>query len=171
MKSLFLLSYLSLSLFAFSENITTFSADFKQEITDDNKNVITYSGHVWANKNNQALWEYLKPITKKVFINKSDVKVVEDDLEQVIIKKFNKDIDFFALMKKAKAVNKNSYEAEYFDTSYMIYLENDHIARISYEDSFANQVQIIFSKQKQNDPIDESIFSYEIPIDYDVLRE
>jgi len=171
MKLIALLLSTTLSLLAFSENINSFSADFEQKITDEKKSVLSYQGHVWANRKNQALWEYITPITKKVYIQEGRVQIVEDDLEQVIIKKFNQDIDFFELMHHAKKVSKDTYSAHYLDSVYTIKLQNSMIKSISYEDSFANQVTIVFTKQKQNEGLKEEIFNYTIPDYYDVLRE
>ena len=171
MKTLFLILGLTSLLSAFSQNLKTFSADFEQRITDENKQVISYKGHVWADKANQALWLYNSPISKKVYIQGGDVKIVEEDLEQVIIKRLSKDIDFFALLKEAKKVDSETYKAIYLDNTYTVSVEGDKIERISYVDTFANKVEILFTAQKRNLKIDNKVFSYTIPDDFDVLRE
>ena len=171
MKYLLLFLGLTALANAFSLNLKTFSADFEQRITDENREVISYKGHVWADKNNQALWVYSSPISKKVYIQGGDVKIVEEELEQVIIKKLNKDIDFLALLKEAKKVTKDQYRAVYLDNTYTIYTNNVSVKRISYIDNFANKVEIIFTAQKQNETIENSIFEYTVPEDFDILRE
>lgn len=171
MKTILLFLNLPLLLFGFSDNIKTFSADFEQRITDENKQVISYEGHVWAERDNKALWEYRTPISKKVYIENRDVKIVEEDLEQVIIKKLGQDIDFFKLLKQAKQITPNTYKADYGDNTYEISLKQGKISGIRYIDVFANSVEILFSKQVRNQAIDKKIFHYDIPEDFDILRE
>jgi outer membrane lipoprotein carrier protein len=172
MKYLLLLS-LSLSfLEANIKELNSFQANFIQSITDDKKKVLNYKGDVVATKPQNARWNYTSPISKQVYINAHVVTIVEPELEQVIIKNINSNFDFFHLVKNAKQISKNSYEAFYKETKFLIQTDsNDIISSISYKDEFENDVVIHFTNQEINKPIESKIFVPTIPIDYDVIRD
>lgn len=159
------------ALFASIDNITSFQADFVQKITDDKQKTLSYKGHIKALKPQYALWQYVKPVKKEIYINELKVAIVEDELEQVIIKKLSSNIDMFRLLKTAKKISKNRYITKYNDTDFYINMQNGMIKSISYKDEFDNNVEIVFSNQKQNQKIDKTVFILNIPQDYDILRD
>ncbi len=170
MKLYLLIALLSTALFGLSNDIKTFSADFKQTVTDDKNQKLEYNGHVWSQRPQNALWHYTSPINKKVYIAGQDVIIIEPDLEQAIIKKIDKDIDLNAILSQAKKVDMHTYEAE-FDGKHFTLKENEgKISSISYKDSFDNLIDIEFTNQQQDEAIDEQVFEASIPADYDVIR-
>ena len=107
MKHNFLLILLSCSAFANINNINSFEADFKQNIVDDQNKTIVYNGHIQAEKPQYAVWKYISPIQKNVYITPTEVIMVEADLEQAIIKRIDSNFDFFSLLSSAKKINDN----------------------------------------------------------------
>ena len=171
MKYLFLYLTLSTFLFASLENINSFQADFTQTVTDDKGKVLTYNGRVVASKPQNALWNYLKPVTKDIYINAHSITVIEPEIEQVIIRKIESNFDFFNMIKKAKKTDANSYLAMFKNSEFIIKTENSLIKSISYSDEFENSVQILFENQKQNEEIDEDKYTPNIPLEFDIIRD
>ena len=170
MKEKILLLFLATASFANIKNLSSFEADFKQNIVDDNNKTITYYGHVKASKPQYALWTYVKPIQKKVYILDNQAIIIEPELEQAIIKKIGNNFDFFRLLKNAKKLDKNKYLAHYNNTSFTIKTKNDSIESISYKDEFDNSVLIDFTNQIVNKKIDKKEFTPAIPDDYDIIK-
>ena len=171
MKYLIVLFGLTAGLFAFSDSLQSFSADFEQNITDEHNKTITYSGHVWAQRPDMALWSYQKPVEKHVYINAKNVTILEPDLEQAIVKKIANDIDLFAIITDAKPVGDERYEAFYDSQAFHITLREGIIDKIEYKDPFENLVTLQFSAQEQNKGIDHGLFKVKIPSDFDVIRD
>jgi outer membrane lipoprotein carrier protein len=167
--TLLVLAY-TLSLASFY-NLTSFEADFTQSVTDDKNVSINYSGHLIASKPQNALWNYTKPIKKDIYINNFEVTVVEPEIEQVIIRKIESDFNFFNMLKNAKKISKNMYEANYKDSNFIIKTKNKTIESISYLDEFDNVVKITFKNQKQNIKVDAEIFFPKYPLDFDIVRD
>ena len=108
MKHIFAL-FISYTLsFASFDSINSFEADFTQSVTDDKNKSLIYSGHIVASKPQNALWNYLKPIKKDVFINRFEVTVIEPEIEQVIIRRIESNFDFFNMIENAKKLIKTS---------------------------------------------------------------
>lgn len=167
-----LLVFLSFTaLFAVAESVNSFSAAFEQHITDEKNSTISYKGYVWAKRPGMALWTYQTPINKSVYIKGDRVVVIEPDLEQAIIKRINGDINLLAVLASAKPIGGERYQADYGSQTFFITMHQGIIANISYRDPFDNLVELIFMKQKQNDPIAEEKFNAVIPGDYDIIRD
>jgi len=172
MKKNFLLTILaSTTLFASLNNINSFEADFIQNIVDENGKTIKYSGHVLAKKPQYAFWKYSTPVEKNVYILPQRVVIVEPELEQAIVKFISSDFDFFNMLKNAKKISQDTYEASFNNSTFKIKMNGSEIVSISYKDEFENDVTINFSKQKQNIEINDRKFIPSIPIDYDVIRD
>ena len=171
MKFILLLAWIFTLSFASLSNIVTFEADFTQTITDEKSKVLTYSGHVIATKPMYAKWKYIKPVEKYVYINSYNVTIVEPEIEQVIVKRLKSKFDFFSIIKNAKEVKKNVYETHYKESKFTITSENSLIKSISYIDKFDNKVKILFTKQKQNQKRDISIFTPKFPLEFDIVRD
>jgi outer membrane lipoprotein carrier protein len=152
-------------------NIDSFEADFVQTITDENSKVLKYKGHIIAAKPKSAAWYYTEPLEKKIYLNKFEATIVEPEIEQVIIRKFHNELDFFQLIKKAKKISKNSFVTVNNNTKYTIEINNEMIRSVSYLDQFENKVKILFSNQKQNHKIDKDKFLPKYPMDYDIVNE
>ena len=111
MKSILFVLFISTFSFASINNINSFEADFKQIITDEKDKKLTYSGHILASKPQNALWNYTKPVKKKIYIQGHIVTIVEPEIEQVIRRELSSDFNFFKIIKRAKQIDKNKYLA------------------------------------------------------------
>jgi len=171
MKHNFLLLILTTASFANINNINSFEADFTQKIVDDQNKTIIYNGHIQAKKPQYALWKYTKPINKSVYILENKAIIVEPELEQAILKKIDKNFDFFELIQNATKISNNKYLTHYNNTTFIIGTNNGIITSISYKDEFENKVIIDFMNQIENNTMDEKIFTPTIPDDYDVIRD
>ena len=170
MRHIFLLQLLFSFSFSQMNEINSFEANFIQTITDEHAKELTYKGHIQAQKPQKALWTYINPVEKKVYINAREIVIVEPEIEQVIIKKISNEFDFFSMMKNAKQIDKNLYVTTFKETQFKIIIENSIIQSISYRDEFDNEVKIKFTKQIQNKEIDKELFRPLYPLVYDVIR-
>ncbi len=171
-KNFFLLSILFISSYGeILSNLNSFSANFIQKIDDKENKIITYKGKMYAKKPQTALWQYLKPIQKDVYINNHTVTVIEPELEQVILRDLQDDFNIFELLRKAQHVDKNKYLAHYKDYTFTLLYDGKNIQKLSYKDNFENLVTIIFSNQQYNKKIDDSFFQPKIPKGYDIIKE
>lgn len=159
------------SLFAIGEKTETMQAQFVQTITDDKKSTITYEGTMSAKRPNMAMWHYIKPVDKKIYITAEKVTIVEPELEQAIVKRLSNTIDILAILASAQQEGKNSYVASYNDKEYHIALQNNKIKTITYSDAFDNTVKIVFSAQKINQKLDDAHFKAIIPADFDIIKD
>lgn len=171
MKQLLMTLLCSTLSFAAIDNINSFEADFIQSVTDDKNSSLNYSGYVCAKKPQSAVWNYIEPIKKDVYINKYSVIVVEPEIEQVIIRRIESNFDFFMMIRNAIKISEDIYEANYKETKFIITTKNSLIESISYKDEFDNNVKIIFKNQKQNIDIEENKFIAKYPLEFDVIRD
>ncbi|MBU0721563.1 LolA-like outer membrane lipoprotein chaperone [bacterium] len=171
MKLLFISVLFLSSLFASLDSIHSFEADFTQSVTDDKNKTLTYNGRILASKPQNAIWSYTHPIQKDVYIHANTLTIIEPEIEQVIIKTIESKLDFFKMIKDAKKIDENSYIAIFQDSKYTITTKDKLIQSISYKDEFENQVKIEFKEQKQNQGINKKLFTPNIPIDFDIIRE
>jgi outer membrane lipoprotein carrier protein len=153
------------------DNITSFEADFTQNIKDEKDKVLSYKGHVTAHKPQFAKWDYKTPVQKVIYISPFAITIVEPEIEQVIQRKIESNFNFFQLIKNAKEIKKDVYEANYKNTTFTITKENNLIKSISYIDEFENNVIINFTKQKQNHKIELEFFTPKYPLYYDIVRD
>jgi outer membrane lipoprotein carrier protein len=171
MKQLFLsLVFCTLS-FASFDDINSFKADFTQSVTDEKNKILTYEGSIVASRPQNAMWNYAKPIKKEVFISLNNITIIEPEIEQVIVRNVESHFDFFNMIKNAKKIKEDTYTATYKESIFTITTKNALIKSISYVDEFDNKVKIVFKNQKQNERIDEQIFTPNIPLDYDIIQD
>ncbi len=158
-----------------SANITqlnSLESNFKQSIVNDQNSRITYSGKMYATKqNNQALWEYTSPIEKKIYYKDGSIVIIEPELEQAIFAKLSKVPNVLSLLNSAKRISENRFETTFNNVKYMIETNGNKINSISYTDEIQNRVTIEFNTQKTNENINASKFVYSIPEDYDILEQ
>jgi len=162
LKNLFLL-ILAVTLGATEiTNIHSFEADFTQSITNDKNTTLTYKGHVQASKPQFALWHYISPVEKTIYIADERAVIVEPDLEQAYIQSIGSNFDFFNVLKNAKKIGDNSFLAKFQDTIYTLKIIKGELISISYKDELDNRVQNKVYQAKEFTPI--------IPIGYDIIR-
>jgi outer membrane lipoprotein carrier protein len=171
MKFLLFLFLVHNSLFADLSSLNSFEADFKQTITDDKGESLSYKGSVKALKPNLALWTYYQPIEKTVYIKDARVTIVEPEIEQVMIRDIKNDFDFFSLLSRAKKIDNSNYVAHFEDQKVYIKYQNGSIYSLTYKDKLENDVKIVFSKQEQNRILSTTIFDASYPPEYDIIKE
>lgn len=170
MKNLLFL-LLSISLGASDlTSITSFEADFTQSIINDKNTTLTYEGHVKAKKPQFALWQYTSPVEKTIYISFSKAVIVEPEIEQAYIQKIHTSFDFFTILKNAKKVGKDSFEAQFQDKRYRLQIKKHKLFSIKYEDELENKVVILFSHQKNDIKIADKVFIPDIPVTYDIIK-
>jgi len=171
MKHILIFSLLLSGLLASPMNLSTFKADFTQNITDDKNKVLTYKGNILATDTQKALWKYNFPIKKLVYLNKNKVTIVEPEIEQVIIRYVKSNFNFFNMLKDSKEVSKNKYLTTFNNVNFIINTKDNKIKSINYLDEFENQVKIIFENQKQNIKIDNNKFVPKYDLNFDIIRD
>ncbi len=171
MKHVYLLLFSFSLSFASFDTLRSFDAAFTQSVTDDKNKTLTYKGHITASKPQNALWKYKEPIQKDVYINSHQVTIVEPEIEQVIIRSIDSSLDFFKMIKNAREIKKDMYEASFEKKMFIITTKEDFIESISYIDEFENKVKIEFFNQVQNKEIKKEIFTPNYPLDFDVIRD
>ena len=170
MRFLYLLFTCTTALLAFADSITTFQADFEQQIVDENGKKVVYSGSLSAARPDRAYWHYETPVNKDIYVLQDEVIIIEPDMEQAIVKKMEEEIDLFTILADAKKIGNNRYEATYRSQSFFIVVQKGVVDSISYHDGFDNQVELRFSKQVQNAPLPQETFQVTIPASYDIIR-
>jgi outer membrane lipoprotein carrier protein len=152
--------------------LNSLESNFKQSITNEQNSRITYSGKMYATKqNNQALWIYTNPIDKKIYYKSGNIVIIEPELEQAIFAKLSRVPNVLSLLNSATRVSNNKLQTTFNNTVYTITTTGNKIKSISYTDEIQNRVVITFSGQKTNRPIANSKFVYNIPAGYDILEQ
>ena len=153
------------------KNLDTFKASFTQVITSSSKNIIEYKGEVFIKKSGKILWKYETPVVKNVYINNDFAIVDEPELEQAIFTTLENEINILKLLKEAKKIDNNNYVSTIDGTKYQISMSSNKIKKITYKDTLDNSVEIIFSNSIQDEPIDDNIFVFVAPSNYDLIRK
>lgn len=163
-----ILSSFVLNLQAFDINYKSFGADFTQSVRS-NDALIEYSGSFIITQD-KAFWDYKKPTSKQLFINKNELIILEPDLEQAMISALEKVPNLSAIFKSAKKISNTRYEATYENVKYNISLENDEIKSIAYKDELDNAVLITLFNVRRDFAVRDDVFKASIPKNYDIVR-
>ena len=172
-KFLIVLVCFSISLVASNDirNLETFKANFTQVITSSTNNIIEYKGEVFIKKSGKILWKYKTPVVKNVYIINDSAIVDEPELEQAIYTELDSEINIIKLLNNAKKSSDNNYSTNIDDVDYAIKTMNDKIQEIKYKDKLENSVEIKFSNVIQNGEISDSLFKFEAPDSYDIIKK
>ncbi|WP_428026707.1 LolA-like outer membrane lipoprotein chaperone [Arcobacter sp.] len=152
-------------------DIKSFDANFEQKIINPSQKEILYKGHLVLKEPYYILWQYKEPIIKNVYIINNFAVIDEPELEQAILTELQHEIDIISLIKNAKEVSKNKYVANIYDVEYNLFTKDNFIQKIEYKDALENSVVITFSNIKQNIEVDEEIFKFLPPEEYDIIRK
>jgi len=171
LKYILLLLLTTSLLYSNEINLDSFKAKFIQTVTNDKGNKLVYKGTIAATTPQYMLWNYTYPAKKEIIVNNHRITVIEYDIEQVQIRNIHGEFDFFKILKAAKKVKENVYNAKFNEINYLLTLNSGKISSISYLDELENSILITFSDQKQNIKIDLSIFTPIIPLDFDIIRD
>jgi outer membrane lipoprotein carrier protein len=167
-----ILLYLSIVTYANCKalDIKTFQANFKQTIVNNTGKKINYTGNLSIKQPYKMVWNYTVPIKKYVHINKYNVVIVEPELEQAIFSNLNKEVNILNILSNVKKIKQNYYQTIIDEISYNLTIKNGLLTKIDYKDKLDNKVDIVFTNIKQNKPIDNDVFRYHIPTEYDIIR-
>jgi len=149
----------------------TFQASFLQTILDDNNKRITYSGDIYINGSDNALWSYNAPVQKALYFSEERLTIIEPELEQAIIKDIENSINIYSILKNAKKMDSSSYKGVFNNKEYILHVEKNEISDIQYKDDFGNRVTISFENQEVDKKLPKDIFKIEIPKEFDTIRE
>jgi outer membrane lipoprotein carrier protein len=154
-------------------NISSIESNFMQVITNSQNAKVTYRGRLYATqKSNKALWEYTKPVSKKIYYEGGGkLVIIEPELEQAVYAKLNKVPNILKLLEDARKTPSGLLVTNFNGIKYFIKTEGNKIKKVSYTDEMQNRVNIIFSNEKINGYIDNRKFVYQIPANYDILEQ
>jgi len=172
-KLLFAIYMLVSFAFATSDikNLKSFQAKFTQTITSNSNDVIEYKGKVFIKDSGKILWKYETPVEKNVYIYNNSVIIDEPELEQAIFTQLENEINIIQLLKDAQKVANDTYSSRIDGIKYLIFTKNSKVEKISYKDSLENSIEINFSNIIQNESIEDSIFVFNTPSNYDLIRK
>jgi outer membrane lipoprotein carrier protein len=160
----------AVSCFALTLDYETFEASFTQIIKNKSGKKIEYSGKLVAKKPGLALWEYIKPVKKSVYIKDDSVIVFEPELSQAKYLKKKGNISLDTMLKNAKAEGANEYSAKDGDITYHFKVSDNMIERVYYKDSLENDTEIVFKERKKNLSVKNGIFDFKPTPDIDVIK-
>lgn len=171
-RNILLIFIFKLSLFGFSfEKIDTFQANFSQSITNHSGTQIQYTGKVFIKKPLKILWRYSDPIEKDVFLINNHVTIIEPDLEQVIISTLQNEIHILDILRNGEKIDENTYKSIVYNKPYIFSIKNNQLSKIEYKDDVDNKVIITFTNIAQNQQINDALYKYDIPNEYDIIRK
>lgn len=153
------------------KNLKSIQADFKQTIINNADQRIIYSGKLFIKEPSRILWKYEEPIIKNVFLINTMVIIDEPELEQAIFTTLNAEVNLLALLKSAKKISNEKYEANINEVKYTFLIKNNKIDKIVYKDELDNKVSIELFNSVYNEEIKESIFKFVAPSYYDIIRK
>lgn len=153
------------------KDIKTFEANFEQKIINPSDKEIVYKGHLFIKEPSNILWQYKQPVIKNVYIINNVAVIDEPELEQAIFSRLKNEIDILQLIKTAKKIDNNRYLAKVYDVDYTLITKNNKIEKIEYKDTLENKVTILFNDVVQNSFIDDEVFKFLPPENYDIIRK
>ena len=153
------------------EELKSFKAEFKQTVTNESNKTIEYKGSVFIKNTGKVLWKYKTPVEKNVYVLDDLAIVDEPELEQAIYSKLEKAINIISLLKNAKKIDEDLYQANLYETNYFITLKDGKVKSLGYKDQLENRIAIDFSKIEQNVEISDEIFEFLPPKHYDIIEK
>jgi outer membrane lipoprotein carrier protein len=165
--------FLLFAIFAYAVEIdaNSFEASFTQTVKNEQGKSFKYSGQIVAKKPNFALWTYIKPFKKEIFIKGKQVTVYEPNLAQATVSENANVPNIYELAKKAKQVSQDEYEAVYDGVKIYFKLNSGAPEKIYYKDKIDNNIEIVFSNMKKNQPINDKIFDFIAPSGTDIIKQ
>ncbi len=149
-----------------------FSATFVQKVTTPKKRTVRYEGRVQVNRTRAFRWVYTRPASREICGDGKRVRIVDHELEQVIVYRVGSLVDLMQLLKRAKPHHDHIYTAEYHGITYTLKLDRQgRIEQVAYRDELDNTVNIRFQGVRYLDtPIPETELRCRIPAEYDIIK-
>jgi hypothetical protein len=150
----------------------SFTATFIQKVTSPGKKMIQYTGKVLVNRSREFRWTYRTPTTREICGDGSWVRIIDHELEQVVVYKVGSLLDLMQLLKRAKLYRKDIYLARYHGIRYTLKINTKgQLEQVAYKDETDNVVNIHFHKIHYHTvPIAVSKLRCAIPGSYDVIK-
>ena len=172
------------------KNLDNLTADFKQTLLDDEKQVVQQSsGNLAIQRPGKFSWIYTSPYEQQIVADGSELWVYDVDLDQVTVKPMSTGLasaPIMILMKQNAiteefSVNEvgqrkflywvelepNTRDLEY--THVYIGLENDTIKAMELRDNFGQSTQIVFDNLRTNVVHNPKVFQFTPPDGVDVF--
>lgn len=172
------------------KNLDNLTADFKQTVLDDNKQVVQQSsGKLAIQRPGKFSWTYTTPYEQQIVADGSELWIYDVDLDQVTVKPMSSGLataPIMILMKqtditKEFAVHEvgqrkflywvelepNSKDLEY--THVYIGLENNTVKAMELRDNFGQSTQIVFDNLRKNVVHNPKVFQFTPPDGVDVF--
>lgn len=172
------------------KNLDNLTADFKQVVLDDNKQVVQQrSGNVAIQRPGKFSWIYTEPFEQQIVADGNELWVYDVDLDQVTVKPMSSGLasaPIMILMKQNDiteefTVNEvgqrellywveltpNSNDLEY--TLVHIGLEDNNVKTMQLTDSFGQRTQIVFDNLRTNVVHNPKVFQFIPPQGVDVF--
>ncbi|MBX7489873.1 LolA-like outer membrane lipoprotein chaperone [Helicobacter turcicus] len=153
------------------QTIQSFSANFEQRVysSENEGSTLKYTGTIKALAPSSVLWKYDEPIPKEIYIDNGTMIVFEPKLQQAIFTQLQENMDLLSLLKKARKVKENHYEAVILEQKYTLLLSNGILKEVRFSDDLGNKVEIIFSNIVVDSKIDAGIFEFNPSSDIDII--
>lgn len=151
----------------YAKPTNSFQAIFTQTVESDQGDAISYEGEVYFQEN-RALWHYINPSEKMIYIQPNTVVVIEPPLEQVIISEHNEMQRMQSLLDDWLEFGQK--EIEFDGIAYKVTFENGLPKQIDYLDSLENKVIISLDNVQINTPLESEKLTPHIPEGFDVLE-
>lgn len=148
--------------------IESFEAQFTQTLTSQNQEIV-YEGEIYIQAPSNALWRYIKPIPKDIYIQESTSIIYEPKLQQAIISNIQENLNILSLIKQAKKIDKNTYEAKVAGVIYTILAQDGIPKEIAFMDALENKIHIVFKNIKINALENENIFDFNPSSGIDII--
>jgi len=172
------------------KNLDNLTADFKQTLLDDEKQIVQQSsGNLAIQRPGKFSWIYTTPYEQQIVADGSELWVYDVDLDQVTVKPMSTGLasaPIMILMKQNDiteefAVNEvgqrkflywvelepNTKDLEY--SHVYIGLENDTVKAMELRDNFGQSTQIVFDNLRTNVVHNPKVFQFTPPEGVDVF--
>ena len=106
---------------------------------------------------------------KLIYFSNNQVIIIEPELEQAIITNLKSSPDITKILKNAKKLSDDKFQAIYEDVVYDITTQNSLPKLIAYEDKLGNKAIIEFNQISKDKIISKEILTPQIPSNYDII--
>lgn len=160
---------LVLALWLNAATFETLSSRFVQTVVSPEGTTLTYTGSVHANAKDQALWIYETPVEKKIYFNKTEVLILEPDLEQAITASLQQAHNLMGFLQEEQTQQTRIVLHE--GVEYTVTFQHGLPATITYKDSLENRVSVAFSEIALDVVLPIDLFTPFIPKHFDIIHQ
>jgi outer membrane lipoprotein carrier protein len=176
----------------FLDKLETFQADFKQTLINENgEELETVTGIVYMKSPGKFRWDYQDPYSQMIITDGSTLWLYDEDLEQVTIKDITGSIENTpaAILSGEENINEHfvvidmgviegfnwieltpkDIENQY--SSIRLGFDHDKLGMMVLFDNLGQTTRIDFLNSKRNGKLKPTLFTFEPPINVDVLDD